>query len=199
MFFSVRRILLLGVLLGLGSHLGLEAQDVELLGKIHGTRPPQGYYDLMERDPGAFQFRRALFRRGLGIRELPDVRTPGRSLPATYDRAFAQILEANSGRAPVAGTFNFPLILGLYSDSPAVEPEFQQGAVQAEFFDLRGEPLKTLTVSDLREVDSIWTRHELTMENHQTGHSTQFRFSNVDYAAPVNDSQFSKQALSRGP
>lgn len=181
MFLTVKRILLLGLLSCLGFHQGLEGQDVELLGKIHGTRPPPGYYDLKERDPGAFQFRRALFRRGLGIRDLPDVRVPGRSLPATYDRAFAQILEANSSRAPVAGTFNFPLILGLYSDSPDVEPEFQQGPVQAEFFDgPQANPNGIGTIPDfyaeisggrvtLTGVTFDWQRTPLTQEEVAAG------------------------------
>jgi len=114
---------------------GLGAQDVELWGKIHGTRPPQGYYDLMERDPSAFQFRRALFRRGLGLRELPDVRSPGLSVSALFEGTFARLTAAGPVQGPVTGTFNFPLLLGLFSDSDPVLPSFQQGAVQAEFFD----------------------------------------------------------------
>lgn len=128
---------ILGSLAIFGVQGRLHAQDIELLGKIHGTRPPQGYFDLMERDPGAFQFRRALIRRGLGLglRELPEVRAEGQSLPATFDRAFAQLLAENPDRAPVTGTFNFPLILGLFSDSPPVLPGFERAAVQAEFWD----------------------------------------------------------------
>jgi len=135
MRFTLQRGIILASLAIFGVQAGLHAQDIELLGKIHGTRPPQGYFDLLERDPGAFQFRRALFRRGLGLRELPDVRAPGQTLPATYDRAFAQLLAENPDRAPVTGTFNFPLILGLFSDSDPVLPSFQRTAVQAEFFD----------------------------------------------------------------
>ncbi|NNM05247.1 MAG: M6 family metalloprotease domain-containing protein [Gemmatimonadetes bacterium] len=111
------------------------AQDVELWGKIHGTRPPQGYYDLLEKDPGAFQFRRALIRRGLGLRELPDVKVQGGAFPGVFNKEFAQFLARAPERSPVTGTFNFPLILGLFSDSEPVLPAYQQGAVQAEFFD----------------------------------------------------------------
>ena len=108
MRFFFPRVIILGLLFFIGSPAGLFAQDIELLGRIHGTRPPQGYFDLQERDPGAFQFRRALFRRGLGLRELPEVGTAGRSIPATYDRAFARLLAQSPERAPMAGTFNFP-------------------------------------------------------------------------------------------
>jgi hypothetical protein len=69
---------------------------------------------------------------------------------------------------------------------------------KVEFWDPKGKPLKTLTVGDVRKVDGIWTRHELLMENHRTGHSTRFTFSGVDYATPVKDSMFSRKALERG-
>ena len=70
--------------------------------------------------------------------------------------------------------------------------------VKAEFYDLKGELLKTLNVKDIRLVDGYWTRHWLTMENHQTGHTTEFVFSDVDYKKPIDDSLFSQQALARG-
>jgi M6 family metalloprotease-like protein len=129
------RIFPTGLLALLAIQTGLSAQDVELLGKIHGTRPPQGYFDILERDPGAFQFRRALIRRGLGIRELPDVRLPGGMAAAAMNREFSRLLAESPQRAPVTGTFKFPLILGLFSDSPPVEPAYDQASVQAEFFD----------------------------------------------------------------
>ena len=135
MQFILRRTFFFLVLAGLPYQVSLNAQDIELLGKIHGTRPPQEYYDLMERDPGAFQFRRALIRRGLGIRDLPEVRAPGQAIPAFFDGNFAQLLAENPNRVSVAGTFNFPLILGLFSDSEPVFPGFDRAEVQAEFFD----------------------------------------------------------------
>ena len=33
-------------------------RDVELLGRIYGTRPPQAYFELRENDPGAFRLER---------------------------------------------------------------------------------------------------------------------------------------------
>ncbi|GAB5450566.1 MAG: outer membrane lipoprotein-sorting protein [Halioglobus sp.] len=71
--------------------------------------------------------------------------------------------------------------------------------VKAEFYDPSGELLKTLAATDVRMVDGIWTRHVLTMQNHQTGHRTEFRFSDVDYLSPISDNLFSKQILHRGP
>ena len=69
---------------------------------------------------------------------------------------------------------------------------------RAEFVDAKGQALKTLTVAGVREVDGFWTRDELHMQNHQTGHQTYFSFSEVDYRTPVDDATFSKRALERG-
>ncbi len=70
--------------------------------------------------------------------------------------------------------------------------------VRAEYWDTRGKPLKTLTTADIRQVDGIWTRHQLEVENHRTGHKTRFLFSEVDYRAAVRDGLFRKNALARG-
>lgn len=113
----------------------LLGQDVELLGKIHGTRPPQAYFDLKARDPNAFQFGRALFRRGLRMTEPADVRTRPEAVRAAYDRVFAQLMAPGATAPAVSGTFHFPLILGLFSDSPDPGPGYGASDVQAEFFD----------------------------------------------------------------
>src|SRR5688572_6921395 len=107
----------------------LSAQDVEMLGRIHGTRPPQAYYDLKARDAGAFEFQRAWARR-----------RPGRQPGAIGTGRQALILDSATpaGSAPMAalgqragsvrGTFRFPLVLGLFSDSPA--PPFAREDIQ---------------------------------------------------------------------
>ncbi len=111
----------------------LGGQDVEMLGRLHGTRPPQGYYDLMARDPGAYQFRRALMRRGLGLRDLPPVQAGGRTLSPVLTPALAMEAALGEERVPVTGSFRFPLLLGLFSDSP--EATVSRDSVQAEFWD----------------------------------------------------------------
>ncbi len=128
-------VLLLGGLFAVSAPAPLQGQDVELLGKIHGTRPPQAYYDMKDRDPGAFDFRRALFRRGLRMRDLPDLRAGAGTGAVAYEGAFARLAAAGSESEPVSGTFHFPLILGLFSDSPEPSPGFLRADVQAEFFD----------------------------------------------------------------
>ena len=113
----------------------LSAQDVELLGKLHGTRPPQAYFDLMARDPGAFQYQRALIRRGLRLRRPPPVQAHGRALSTVFTPAFVGALAAEEERAPMVGTFSFPLILGLFSDSPEPQAIYSRDRVQDEYFD----------------------------------------------------------------
>jgi hypothetical protein len=70
--------------------------------------------------------------------------------------------------------------------------------VRVDFWDLKEKPLKTLEVSDIVQVDGIWTRRHLAMSNHQTGHRTLFVFTDVDYVTPVEDDLFTKRALERG-
>lgn len=70
--------------------------------------------------------------------------------------------------------------------------------IKAEFWDINQNPLKTLRVDDIRQVDGIWTRHRLRIDNHKTGHHTEFVFSEVDYQRPLSDNIFSRQSLTRG-
>jgi len=70
--------------------------------------------------------------------------------------------------------------------------------VKAQYWDIKMNLLKTLNISDVRKVEGIWTRHILKMENHKTGHSSEFVFSNMNYNKPIKNSVFTRQALSRG-
>ncbi|BFM15495.1 outer membrane lipoprotein-sorting protein [Maricurvus nonylphenolicus] len=70
--------------------------------------------------------------------------------------------------------------------------------IRAKYWDIKLNELKTLDISDIRQVEGIWTRHQLYVQNHKTGHMTQFVFSDVDYSSPVKDTLFTRQALSRG-
>ncbi len=69
---------------------------------------------------------------------------------------------------------------------------------QAKYWNPKEKPLKTLMVLDVRVVDGIITRHKFSIDNHRTGHHSDFIFSNVDYKQTVEDSLFSKRAMKRG-
>jgi M6 family metalloprotease-like protein len=144
-----RRVFLLALLWTAGFHPGLRAQDVEMLARLHGTQPPRGYYEMMARDPIAFQFERALFRRGMRMGEFPRVQAPERPLATAFEEAFERLVMQGVQAAPVSGVFRFPLILGLFSDSPEPGPQFSRQMVQREYWDgPQSNPLAVGTVAD---------------------------------------------------
>ncbi len=69
---------------------------------------------------------------------------------------------------------------------------------KAEFWDIRGNSLKTIHSTDIRQVQGIWTTHRMEVVNHKTKHQTIFKFSDVDYQSPVKDALFTKRTLRRG-
>src|SRR5690606_19235590 len=52
--------LLLASACALPSRLAAQDRDVELLGLVHGTRPPAAYFELRDRDPDAFRMARGM-------------------------------------------------------------------------------------------------------------------------------------------
>ena len=70
---------------------------------------------------------------------------------------------------------------------------------KVEVWDVAGNELKTLTFSDIRKVQDIWTVHSIEAKNHKTGHRSLLTFSDVDYASKVSDDLFKPQTLQHGP
>lgn len=71
-------------------------------------------------------------------------------------------------------------------------------ARKTEYFDAAGKLLRTIVTQDVEQIDGIWTALRVTATTHKTGHSTEFKFSEIDYATPVDDAIFTEQSLSRG-
>lgn len=69
---------------------------------------------------------------------------------------------------------------------------------KAEFWDVRGNSLKTIYNKDIRQVQGIWSTHRIEAKNHKTGHKTIFTFSDIDYEGEVKDDLFTERALRRG-
>jgi outer membrane lipoprotein-sorting protein len=69
---------------------------------------------------------------------------------------------------------------------------------KSEFWDTRGNHLKTTLTKDIRKLQGIWTAHTIEVKHHKTGHFTRFTFSDIDYARGVKDNMFTQQALRRG-
>ena len=123
---------------------GLSAQDVELLAEHYGSIPPAAYFEELSRNPGAYRPARGWRSRlGLGAAAGAFGVAPLRG---------AAVLGRRAGG--VIGTFEIPLLLGLYSDSPGI-PSADVGAapgvtltratVQQEFFDGPNSRFATIT------------------------------------------------------
>ena len=130
-----------------------------------------------------------------------DIKLDGKLEPLDYD---FELL----GEEPLDGRASYQVQATPKNEDIAEELGYSRKVVwvdpetwmirRAEFWDVKGTLLKTLTVSDIRPVDGILSRHELDLVNHQTGHKTRFVFSNVDYGSPIDDGLFTRRALERG-
>ena len=76
------------------------------------------------------------------------------------------------------------------------QSEFQ--ARKIEFYDRRGDLLKTLSFSEYKKYeDYIWRAHKLHMENAQTGKSTVLSYSNFQFKTGLAHNDFEKGVLTR--
>lgn len=111
------------LLLAMAAPLSSSAQDVEMLGRMHGTRPPPGYYEVLARDPTAYQFEEVWIKTARQVME--------RRLALTRANDFAALNAHFSGGRPsasaaqaagsaVAGTLRVPVLVGVFSDSTQV-------------------------------------------------------------------------------
>ena len=69
---------------------------------------------------------------------------------------------------------------------------------EVQYWDTKQTLLKTTRFDDIQNVDGYLLRGNITVENHKTGHHTEFLFSNNDCATPIQDRWLTKQALARG-
>jgi hypothetical protein len=65
-------------------------------------------------------------------------------------------------------------------------------------WDTKGRLLKTISFSDIRQVQGIWTAHTIKVENHKTLHKTKFVFSQVNYDEGIDNNVFNQANLNRG-
>jgi hypothetical protein len=67
-----------------------------------------------------------------------------------------------------------------------------------EFYDRRGDLLKTLTLEDYKlYADAYWRAQTLKMVNHQTGKSTDLIYSDYEFGIDLADGDFVKGVLTR--
>ena len=101
-----------------------------MLGRRYGTRPPDGYFRELARNPDAFRFTRG---RAAGGGAIEALRAPLSGGPAGAGAAGGPAL-AIGPRGPVVGNYFVPVVLGLFSDSPTLQP-YSVAAVQTAYFD----------------------------------------------------------------
>ena len=68
---------------------------------------------------------------------------------------------------------------------------------KVEFYDRRGDLLKTLVLNDYREYDGVWRSQRMEMVNHQTGKSTDFIYGDYTFDVGLEDGDFVKGRLAR--
>jgi hypothetical protein len=68
---------------------------------------------------------------------------------------------------------------------------------KVEFYDRRGDLLKTLTLNDYRDYDGVWRSQRMQMVNHQTGKSTDFIYSDYRFDVGLDEGDFVKGRLAR--
>jgi len=123
---SIVAALVVGSCLAIGAAAAppvLIAQDVEMRGRVTGKRPPAAYYEMLARDPSAYQFRRVWKDYARQVRERRQALAAAgdyRGLNAHLEGVPASVAVARASGAAVSGSFNFPVLLGLFSDSTHV-------------------------------------------------------------------------------
>lgn len=70
-------------------------------------------------------------------------------------------------------------------------------ARKLEFYDRRGELLKTLILSDFREYDGVWRAHKLSMVNHRTGKETDLVYDAYEFKTGLDKNDFQQGVLTR--
>ena len=70
--------------------------------------------------------------------------------------------------------------------------------MQIEFFDRKGDHMKTLVFSEHRQyLDQYWRAHRLNMVNHLTGKATVLAFSDYRFQTGLSERDFNKKRLER--
>lgn len=68
---------------------------------------------------------------------------------------------------------------------------------KVEFYDRKGDQLKTLTLQDYRDYDGVWRAHKLLMVNHQTGKESDLVYESYEFGTGLDDGDFNKNVLDR--
>lgn len=73
--------------------------------------------------------------------------------------------------------------------------------IQGKFWVKKGRKIKYLKAEDIKQVDGIWTAHQMQMTTTKRGrkeHSSVMKIGKVQYNIPIKDSEFTTQRMERG-
>ena len=68
---------------------------------------------------------------------------------------------------------------------------------KVEFYDRRGDLLKTLVLDDYRDYDGVWRSHRMEMVNHQTKKSTVLVYGDFEFGVGLDEDDFVRGRLTR--
>ena len=69
---------------------------------------------------------------------------------------------------------------------------------KGELYNRQNKLERVLTISDISQIDGIWTAKKMFMENLASGHSTLMEVNNITYNKPLSDSMFTVAELKKG-
>ncbi|HUF75375.1 MAG TPA: M6 family metalloprotease domain-containing protein, partial [Longimicrobiales bacterium] len=113
------------------SWTGVSAQDVEMLGRRYGTRPPDGYFRELARDPDAFRFSRG---RAVRMREAMEERVEAQRAsggPVGAGGVGGPALSLGPRDGAVVGDVYIPVVLGLFNESAT---SYSPATIQSAYF-----------------------------------------------------------------
>ncbi len=70
--------------------------------------------------------------------------------------------------------------------------------LRKEFYDRKGNLVKTLIIDEYSQIDSFWTITKMTMTDVRTGHSTVMELSDLDLNTGIPEQSFSERSMTRG-
>jgi len=68
---------------------------------------------------------------------------------------------------------------------------------KVEYYDGRGEQIKTLTVDDIQQIDGYWMGRKMTMQNQARHHTTRLSLSDIRFDQGLSDGEFTERSLKR--
>ncbi|PHS10312.1 MAG: outer membrane lipoprotein-sorting protein [Kordia sp.] len=70
--------------------------------------------------------------------------------------------------------------------------------IETQYFDKRGELMKSAIASGIKEINGFWTALETHMINHQKNHQTILKTENIEFDIEIDDHFFTVMALENG-